>query len=114
MKPGVQGRVRQPYSLNKFDETRLTYLLEEEVAEGKIEPLGLGEEPPKIVVPTFIVDKKGSLLGRRVGDYPDFNALTEEYYWPAPDAEATLMKATGKQFHTTLDCVWGFSVIVEL
>ncbi len=108
MKPNVSGRVRQPYTLSKFDEARLAYLLEEEENEGKIEPLGLGEDPPHIVVPTFIVDKKGSLLGRRVGDYTDFNLLTEDYFWPAPDGEAVLSRATGKKHHSTLDCVWGF------
>ena len=85
-------------------------MLEEE-ADNKIERLQVGEEQPQLVTPTFIVDKKGSLIGRRVGDYTQWNDLSEEYYYPAPDAEAVLMRATGRKFHSTLDCVWGFSVI---
>ena len=89
----------------------MNYLLEEEEADDKIERLELGERPPPIVVPTFIVDKKGSLIGRRVGDYTVFNMVTEDYFWPAPDGDAVLMRATGRKYHSTLDCVWGFSII---
>ena len=99
----------QPYRLSRFDEARLSFLVEEEVVEGKLEPLGPNDPVPPMVTPTFVVDKKGSLIGRRVGDFRELNQNTEEYYYPAPDAEAILNRATGQQFHSTLDCVWGFS-----
>ena len=35
--------------------------------------------------------------------------MTEDYYYPAPEADQILMRACGQQFHTTMDCVWGFS-----
>ena len=100
---------RQPYHLSKFDQTRLSYLYEEAVAEGKVEEIALGEDPPAICTPVFIVDKKGSVIGRRVGDFTLFNKVTEDYYYPAPEADQILMRACGQQFHTTMDCVWGFS-----
>ena len=99
----------QPYRLSRFDEARLSFLIEEEVVEGKLEPLGPNDPVPPMVTPTFVVDKKGSLVGRRVGDFRELNQNTEEYYYPAPDAEAILSRATGQKFHSTLDCVWGFS-----
>ena len=39
------------------------------------------------------------------------NLNTEDYYYPAPDAEAVLQDACGKEYQTTLDCVWGFEQI---
>ena len=109
LKPGAQVPFRQPYHLSKFDQTRLSYLYEEAVAEGKVEEFALGEDPPAICTPVFIVDKKGSVIGRRVGDFTLFNKVTEDYYYPAPEADQILMRACGQQFHTTMDCVWGFS-----
>ena len=58
-----------------------------------------------------MVDKKGSLIGRKVGDFRELNLNTEDYYYPAPDAEAVLQDACGKDYQTTLDCVWGFEQI---
>jgi len=111
LKKGASPTSRQPYSLSEYDKARLSYLVEEEELDDKIERMTLGDEPPPMVTPTFIVEKKGSYLGRRVGDYTQFNALTEDYFYPAPDGEAVLMRATGRKFHTTMDCVWGFSVM---
>ena len=110
IKPGVVLKHKQPYTLSKFDQARMAYLIEEECAEGKLVDLGPGETPP-MVSPTFMVDKKGSLIGRRVGAYMDFNAATEDYFFPAPEAEAVLMRATGRARHTSCDCVWGFSIM---
>ena len=55
--------------------------------------------------PVFIVDKKGSLLGRKVGHFGAFNKVTEDYYYPAPEAESVLMEACGKALHTLFDCL---------
>ena len=89
----------------------MNFFLEEEEADDKIQRQVIGERPPPLVVPTFIVEKKGSRIGRRVGGYTLFNSVTEDYFWPAPDGEAVLMRATGRALHTTLDSVWGFSII---
>ena len=109
LKPGATVRLRQPYSLSKYDEARVSYHIEEQLAEGKIRRWESWEKPPPMVTPAFLVERKGSLLGRLVGDYTTFNKETEDFFWPAPDADAVMMRATGKKFHTTMDCVWGYS-----
>ena len=76
LKPGSAMRYRQPYRLSLFDETRLRHLYEEAEREGKVERYGLGERPPAICTPVFMVDKKGSLLGRKVGDFQMLNKIT--------------------------------------
>ena len=105
MKPSAALKYRQPYRLSKFDEARLKFLYEEAEAEGKVERYGLGERPLVFATPVIMVDKKGSLIGRRVGDFRELNLNTEDYYYPAPDAEAVLQDACGKECQTTLDCV---------
>ena len=62
LKPDAKVPFRQPYHLSKFDQTRLTYLYEEAEAEGKVERYKLGEQPPPICTPVFMVDKKGSVI----------------------------------------------------
>ena len=47
-----------------------------------------------------MVDKKGSLLGRKVGDFTLVNKVTEDYAYPAPDADEILSRACGNNFHT--------------
>jgi hypothetical protein len=64
-----------------------------------------------MVTPTFMVDKQGSVIGRRAGDYTTVNKVIEDYYHPAPEADSITMNACGKKFHSLLDCVWGFSHI---
>ena len=95
-------RTKQPYTLSKFVQARLAYLIEEEEADGKLVPLVARESPP-LVTPTIVVDKKGSLIGRRVGAYMEWNNASEDYFYPAPDAEACLMRATGREYHSTMD-----------
>ena len=102
---------RQPYRLSKYDETRLSYLYEEAEREGKAERYDLGAKPPPVCTPVFVVDKKGSLIGRKVGDFRLLNQVTEDYYYPAPEADSVLMEACGKRYHSLFDCVWGFEQI---
>ena len=111
LKPDAHIKFRQPYRLNKYDETRLMYLYEEAEREGKVQRYQLGEPPPRVCTPVFIVDKKGSLIGRRVGDFTLFNQHTEDYYYPAPDADDALTRATGKKWLNLLDCVGGFEQV---
>ena len=58
-----------------------------------------------------MVDKKGSLIGRKVGDFRELNQQTEDYYYPAPEADTVLSEACGKDFQSIFDCVWGFEQI---
>ena len=39
------------------------------------------------------------------------NKVSEDYYYPTPDADRVLMDACGKSFHFLFDCVWGFEQI---
>ena len=84
--------------------------MEEEVEDGKAEPYAIGEDPPAICTPVFVVDKQGSLIGRKAGDYTLFNKVSENYIYPAPEADSVMMNACGKRIHTLIDCVWGFTV----
>ena len=107
MKPGVMGKARQLYIMSKFNEARISYRIEEQIKEGKLREWTRDDPMPPMVTPVFIVERKGSLLGRMVGDYTCYNKATEDVCWPAPDAESVLQRAMGKSYHTTLDCVWG-------
>ena len=107
MKPDAKLKYRQPYRLSKFDEARLKFLYEEAESEGKVERYGLGERPPVFATPVIMVDKKGSLIGRKVGDFREPNLNTEDYYYPAPDAEAVPQDACGKELQSIFDC-FGF------
>ena len=111
LKPDAAVKYRQPYHLSQFDQTRLAFLYEEAEHEGRVERYELGMTPPRVCTPVFVVDKKGSLIGRKVGDFTMFNKVTEDYYYPAPEADRVLMDACGKSFHSLFDCVWGFEQI---
>ena len=56
--PGAIAKLRQPYRLSKFDETRLMYLYGEAEAEGKVTRYALGDKPPVVCTPVFVVDKR--------------------------------------------------------
>ena len=101
MKPDARLRHRRPYRLSKFDDTRLQFLYE----EAKVERYGLCETPPAFATPVIIVGKKGSLVGRKVGDFRELNQQAVDYFYPAPEADAILSDACGKDKHAVLDCV---------
>ena len=67
LKPNMHIPRRQPYSSSKYDEAQMNFFLEEEEADDKIQRQVLGERPPPLVVPTFIVEKNGFRIGGRVG-----------------------------------------------
>ena len=80
-------------------------MYEEAEAEGKVEQYGLGETPPAFATPVIMVDKKESLIGRKVGDFRELNQVTIDYYYPAPEADVVLTEACGKDIQSVLDCV---------
>ena len=45
LEPGAKIKYRQPYHLNKFDQTRLSFLYKEAEHEGRAEMFQLGENP---------------------------------------------------------------------
>ena len=109
LKPDAQPRVQQPCKLSAFDQKRLEYHEDVEVAEGKAvwaEPGG----PYCWGSPSFVVDQTGKgVLGRPVRDYRWPNSQTLDAAWPAADAEACLRRAQAGSVHTSLDWVWGFT-----
>ena len=80
-----------------------------EVAEGKAvwAPPGMAFN---FASPSFVVDQDGKgLCGRPVRDYRHVNSQTMDCAWAAADAEACLTRAQAGWYHTSLDCVWGFT-----
>ena len=109
--PGAQPRVTQPFPLSKYDQLRLEYHEDMEVAEGKAywAPPGEAHEWGS---PSFVVDQEGKgLLGRPVRDYRWPNSQTLDAGWPSPQADQVLAAAQKGQVHTMLDCIWGFTQI---
>lgn len=110
-KGDAQPRIQQPYKLSEFDQRRLEYHEDVEVAEGK----AVWAEPGKSYcwgAPSFVVDQPGKgVLGRPVRDYRWPNSQTLDSAWPSADAEACLRRAQAGVIHSAFDCVWGFTQI---
>ncbi|CAK0890458.1 unnamed protein product, partial [Prorocentrum cordatum] len=107
MKPGAMGKARQPYTMSKFNGARFSHHIEEQIKDGKLREWTRDDPMPPMVAPAFMADRKGSLLGRMVGDYTCYNKATEDVFWPAPDAESVLQRAMGKGCHTRLSIAFG-------
>ena len=107
--PDAVGRCQQPFRLSEYDQARLELAEDIEVAEGK----AVWAEPGQAFTfcsPSFVVDQDGKgLLGRCVRDYRFMNSQTCDTAWPAADAELCLSRAQAGWFHSSLDCVWGFT-----
>ena len=108
-KSDSKPRIQQPFPLSEFDQLRLDYHLDEDIALGKARWLSPTEKC-EWASPAFVVDQSGKgLLGRPVRDYRYPNSQTEDHAWPSPDGQRALERATRAALHTTLDCVWGFT-----
>ena len=111
LRPDAQPKIQQPYRLSEFDQKRLEYHEDVEVAEGKAvwaDPGGSYSWGS----PSFVVDQTGKgVLGRPVRDYRWPNSQTLDTAWPAADAEACLRRAQSGTIHSSFDCVWGFTQI---
>ena len=89
-KHDARPRVQQPFPLSEFDQLRLDYHLDEDVALGKARWLEAGEKC-EWASPAFVVDQSGKgLLGRPVRDYRWPNSQTEDHAWPSPDGQQIL------------------------
>ena len=107
--PDARPRITQQFPLSPFDQRRLEYHEDVEVAEGKAVWLEHGCAG-KWGSPSFVVDQEGKgVLGRPVRDYRYPNSQTLDTMWPSPDANAVLARAQRGAIHSTLDCVWGFT-----
>jgi len=111
LKPDAQARIQQPYKLSRYDQTRLEYHEDVEVAEGK----AVWAEPGGSYCwgsPSFVVDQSGKgILGRPVRDYRWPNSQTLDTAWPAADVESCLRRAQSGTIHSGFDCVWGFTQV---
>ena len=68
---------------------------------------------PEWMSASFVVDQKGKgLVGRMVTAYGIVNDNTIGTAAPAPNVEAAFASTSGKNYHTTLDLVWGFTQLM--
>ena len=111
LKPDYVPKVQQHFRLSEFDQRRLEYHEDIEVAEGKAEWASPGTST-EFGSPSFVVDQAGKgVLGRPVRDYRHLNSQTVDAAWPAADAEACMTRAQKGSLHSSFDCVWGFTQI---
>ena len=107
--PNAVPKVQQPFPLSAFDELRMRYHEDCEVAEGRAEWVPPGQAG-RWGSPSFIVDSDSKgLLGRPVRDYRYPNSQTQDVPWPTPNAHDVLNRAQRGAIHSTLDLVWGFN-----
>ena len=107
--PNAVPKIQQPLQLSPFDQLRLEFHEDQDVAEGKAEWV-LPGEAGSWGSPSFVVDQVGKgLLGRPVRDYRYVNSQTADAPWPSANANACLQRAQRGAIHSTLDAVWGFS-----
>ena len=107
--PGAVPKIQQPLSLSPFDQMRLEYHEDLDVAEGKADWVPPGQAG-RWGSPSFVVDQSGKgLLGRPVRDYRYVNSQTADAPWPSANAGACLQRVQRGSIHSTLDAVWGFT-----
>ncbi len=93
LKTYAQPRVMQPFNLSKYDQMRLEFHEDVEVAEGKAYWAEPGE-PHEWGSPSFVVDQEGKgLRGRPVRDYRWVNSQSLDAGWPSPQADRVLSAA---------------------
>ena len=101
--PGAVPKIQQPLSLSPFDQMRLEYHEDLDVAEGKADWVPPGQAG-RWGSPSFVVDQSGKgLLGRPVRDYRYVNSQTADAPWPSANAGACLQRAQRGSIHSTLD-----------
>jgi hypothetical protein len=112
LKPGAVPKARQPIPLSPYDDLRVEFHIEENIAEGKlrrVEP-EKGEKLPEGATPVFVVDQDAKgLLGRLVCAYGVVNAAMELPTFPSADPQGAFDMAAGKRHHTLVDAIWGYT-----
>ena len=89
VKPGAKPVARQPIPLSPYDNLRVEYHIAENVAQGKLRRIRVGEEAlPEWSTPVFIVDQDAKgLLGRMVCAYGPVNSCLEITTFPSADPQ---------------------------
>ena len=111
LKEGSRPRAMQPFNISAYDQLRVDYMIEEEVALGKRVHFDPNiHRLPEWASSLFIVDQKGKgVLGRMVAAYMEVNNATVQVAAAAPDVDRAFRLSSGCRFHTTADLVWGYS-----
>ena len=75
----------------------------------KIEPTK-GEPLPEWATPVFVVDQDAKgLLGSLACAYGLVNAAMEQPAFPSADPQRAFDLAAGKEHHTVVDAIWGYT-----
>lgn len=111
LKPGAIPVARQPIPMSPYDDIRIEYHLEEKLILGKMRKIDPLVEPlPEWSTPVFIVDQDAKgLLGRMVCAYGTVDKELEIPTFPSADPERAFALAAGKDHHTVVDAIWGYT-----
>ena len=107
LKPNAKPVARQPIPLSPFDDMRVEYHIEENVAQGKLRKIDCMKEGlPEWSTPVFVVDQDAKgLLGRMVCAYGPLNKQLEITMFPPADPERAFAIAAFRDHHTLVDAI---------
>ena len=111
LKPGAKPVARQPIPLSPFDDLRVEYHIEENVAQGKLRKIDTAKDQlPEWSTPVFVVDQDAKgLLGRMVCAYGPVNKELEISTFPSADPARAFDIAAFKSHHSVVDAIWGYT-----
>lgn len=111
LKEGAKPVARQPILLSPYDDVRVEYHIEENVAQGKLRKINVKTEPiPSWSTPAFVVDQDAKgLMGRMVCAYGPVNKQLETSSFPSADPQRAFDIAAFKDHHTMVDAIWGYT-----
>ena len=93
---------------------RVEYHIAENVEQGKLRKIDtLKEGLPDWSTPVFVVDQDAKgLLGRMVCAYGPVNKELEVATFPSADPKVAFEIAAGKDHHTLVDAIWGYTQLL--
>ena len=111
LKEGAKPVARQPIPLSPYDDVRVEYHIEENVAQGKLRKIDVKKEAiPEWSTPAFVVDQDAKgLMGRMVCAYGPVNKQLETSSFPSADPQRAFDIAAFKDHHTVVDAIWGYT-----
>ena len=107
LKPGAKPVARQPIPLSPFDDLRVEYHIEKNVAQGKLRKIDTAKDQlPEWSTPVFVVDQDAKgLLGRMVCAYGPVNKELEISTFPSADPARAFDIAAFKSHHSVVDAI---------
>ena len=114
MKLGAKPVARQPIPLSPFDDLRVEYHIEENVAQGKLRKIDTAKDQlPEWSTPVFVVDQDAKrLLGRMVCAYGPVNKELEISTFPSADPARAFDIAAFKIASQCRGCYLGVHAIL--